>query len=119
MKAVAQMIAVLVEKLVDVPWVVVEECDDRFVPNLSTAIECAKTTSMKPDIIASKDPNRRLVLVADRETGIVPNYGLSAILTKYTSLRSFHEKTTKGSPLDYENAGVYTAALYDAYSVSL
>ncbi|CAH0027028.1 unnamed protein product [Clonostachys rhizophaga] len=40
----------------------------------------------------------------------------SAILTKYTSLRSFHEQTRKGSPLDYENAGVYTAALYDAYT---
>ncbi|VUC29193.1 unnamed protein product [Clonostachys rosea] len=39
-----------------------------------------------------------------------------AILTKYTSLRSFHEQTRKGSPLDYENAGVYTAALYDAYT---
>lgn len=39
----------------------------------------------------------------------------SAILTKYTSLRSYHELTTKGSPLDYENAGVYTNALADAY----
>jgi len=42
----------------------------------------------------------------------------SAVLTKYTSLRSYHEQTRKGSPLDYENAGVYTAALYDAYTVS-
>ncbi|KAF5539435.1 hypothetical protein FMEXI_8924 [Fusarium mexicanum] len=41
---------------------------------------------------------------------------VSAILTKYTSLRSYHEQTKKGSPLDYENAGVYTAALYDAYT---
>ncbi|KAM5523873.1 hypothetical protein FOXYSP1_14216 [Fusarium oxysporum f. sp. phaseoli] len=40
----------------------------------------------------------------------------SAVLTKYTSLRSYHEQTRKGSPLDYENAGVYTAALYDAYT---
>ncbi|EXA33625.1 hypothetical protein FOVG_15331 [Fusarium oxysporum f. sp. pisi HDV247] len=39
-----------------------------------------------------------------------------AVLTKYTSLRSYHEQTRKGSPLDYENAGVYTAALYDAYT---
>ncbi|RKK69422.1 hypothetical protein BFJ69_g12769 [Fusarium oxysporum] len=41
---------------------------------------------------------------------------ISAVLTKYTSLRSYHEQTRKGSPLDYENAGVYTAALYDAYT---
>ncbi|KAF5672034.1 hypothetical protein FHETE_3906 [Fusarium heterosporum] len=39
-----------------------------------------------------------------------------AILTKYTALRIYHEETRKGSPLDYENAGVYTAALYDAYT---
>lgn len=38
-----------------------------------------------------------------------------AILTKYTSLRSFHEKNNKGTPLDYENAGVYSSALLDAY----
>lgn len=41
----------------------------------------------------------------------------SAIVTKYTSLRSYHEQTKKGSPLDYENAGIYTAALFDAYTV--
>lgn len=41
----------------------------------------------------------------------------SAILTKYTSLRSFHEATNKGSPLDYENAGIYTNSLLDAYMV--
>ncbi|KAJ7700955.1 hypothetical protein B0H16DRAFT_1332585 [Mycena metata] len=39
----------------------------------------------------------------------------NAILTKYTALKSFHEKTLKGSPLDYENAGVYSSALLDAY----
>nr|RBQ86854.1 hypothetical protein FVER53263_13019 [Fusarium verticillioides] len=38
-----------------------------------------------------------------------------AILTKYTSLRSFHEATLRGSPLDYENAGIYTNSLLDAY----
>ncbi|KAH0174052.1 hypothetical protein KCU67_g971, partial [Aureobasidium melanogenum] len=38
-----------------------------------------------------------------------------AILTKYTSLRSFHEATNRGSPLDYENAGIYTNSLLDAY----
>ncbi|KAH6880762.1 hypothetical protein B0T10DRAFT_519137 [Thelonectria olida] len=38
-----------------------------------------------------------------------------AILTKYTSLRSFHEQTVKGSPLDYEIAGIYTSSLLDAY----
>ena len=42
----------------------------------------------------------------------------SAILTKYTSLRSFYEQTVKGSPLDYEIAGIYTSALLDAYMVS-
>jgi hypothetical protein len=39
----------------------------------------------------------------------------NAILTKYTSLRSFYEQSLKGSPLDYENAGVYSSALLDAY----
>ena len=39
----------------------------------------------------------------------------SAILTKYTSLRSFYEQEVVGGPLDYENAGVYTSALLDAY----
>ncbi|KAK3395072.1 hypothetical protein B0H63DRAFT_63955 [Podospora didyma] len=38
-----------------------------------------------------------------------------AILTKYSSLRSFHEQTVKGSPLDYEIAGIYTSALLDSY----
>ncbi|KAF2805523.1 uncharacterized protein BDZ99DRAFT_423807 [Mytilinidion resinicola] len=38
-----------------------------------------------------------------------------AILTKYSSLRSFHEQMVKGSPLDYENAGIYTSSLLDAY----
>ncbi|KAK4694378.1 hypothetical protein P7C71_g3198, partial [Lecanoromycetidae sp. Uapishka_2] len=49
----------------------------------------------------------------DRETTI------SAILTKYTGLRSFYEQNLKGSPLDYENAGVYASALLDAYMVSI
>ncbi|KAJ5294392.1 hypothetical protein N7508_009213 [Penicillium antarcticum] len=39
-----------------------------------------------------------------------------AILTKYTALRSYHEQTTLGSPLDYENAGIYTGGLLDAYA---
>ncbi|KAF5024855.1 hypothetical protein F66182_3094 [Fusarium sp. NRRL 66182] len=39
----------------------------------------------------------------------------NAILTKYSSLRSFYEKSLHGSPLDYENAGVYSSALLDAY----
>ena len=39
-----------------------------------------------------------------------------AILTKYTGLRSFYEQSIKGSPLDYENAGVYSSALLDAYT---
>ncbi|KAF3926839.1 hypothetical protein ABW20_dc0102331 [Dactylellina cionopaga] len=41
---------------------------------------------------------------------------VSAILTKYSSLRSYHEQTKRGSALDYENAGVYTTSLYDAYT---
>ncbi|KAJ3545184.1 hypothetical protein NM208_g2634 [Fusarium decemcellulare] len=39
----------------------------------------------------------------------------SAILTKYSGLRSYYEKNVLGSPLDYENAGVYSSALLDAY----
>lgn len=38
-----------------------------------------------------------------------------AILTKYTALRSYHEKTVKGSPMDYEIAGIYTNSLLDSY----
>lgn len=34
----------------------------------------------------------------------------SAILTKYTALRSYYETERRGSPLDYENAGVSPAA---------
>ncbi|KAJ6606117.1 hypothetical protein DFH09DRAFT_896390 [Mycena vulgaris] len=40
---------------------------------------------------------------------------INAILTKYTSLKNFYEKSIHGSPLDYENAGVYSSALLDAY----
>ncbi|KAH8586597.1 hypothetical protein B0O99DRAFT_695347 [Bisporella sp. PMI_857] len=40
-----------------------------------------------------------------------------AILTKYSSLRSYREQVVKGSALDYENAGIYTSALFDAYMV--
>ncbi|KAH8807212.1 hypothetical protein F5884DRAFT_899650 [Xylogone sp. PMI_703] len=39
-----------------------------------------------------------------------------AILTKYTSLRSYYQHSLKGSPLDYENAGIYTNSLLDAYT---
>ncbi|KAL6362826.1 hypothetical protein LRP88_04137 [Fusarium phalaenopsidis] len=35
----------------------------------------------------------------------------SAILTRYSSLRNFYEKSLHGSPLDYENAGVYSSSL--------
>lgn len=38
-----------------------------------------------------------------------------AILTKYTALESFHRQNTEFKPLDYENAGIYTGALLDAY----
>ena len=39
----------------------------------------------------------------------------SAVLTKYTSLRSFVESQRNISPLCYDNVGVYTADLLDAY----
>ncbi|KAJ5080927.1 hypothetical protein N7456_013637 [Penicillium angulare] len=38
-----------------------------------------------------------------------------AILTKYTALESFHLQNPDYSPLDYENAGVYTGSLLDNY----
>lgn len=38
-----------------------------------------------------------------------------AILTKYTALESFHLQNRGFSPLDYENAGVYTGSLLDNY----
>ena len=38
-----------------------------------------------------------------------------AILTRYTALESFHRQQTNFKPLDYENAGIYTGALLDAY----
>ncbi|KAJ7292061.1 hypothetical protein C8J57DRAFT_1044173 [Mycena rebaudengoi] len=39
----------------------------------------------------------------------------SAILTKYTALKSFYEISSRATPLEYENAGVYSSALLDAY----
>ncbi|KIP02241.1 hypothetical protein PHLGIDRAFT_79414 [Phlebiopsis gigantea 11061_1 CR5-6] len=40
----------------------------------------------------------------------------NAILTKYTGLNNFQKHVSQmGSPLDYENAGVYSSALLDAY----
>jgi hypothetical protein len=38
-----------------------------------------------------------------------------AILTKYTSLESFHRHKVTFSPLSYENAGVYTNSLMEHY----
>ncbi|TFK33588.1 hypothetical protein BDQ12DRAFT_614940 [Crucibulum laeve] len=38
-----------------------------------------------------------------------------AILTKYSALRNFHEREIKGSPLEYENVGMYSSTLLDAY----
>jgi len=38
-----------------------------------------------------------------------------AILTKYSALESFHRQATDFKPLDYENAGIYTGSLLDAY----
>lgn len=39
----------------------------------------------------------------------------SAVLTKYTALRLYQVLANKGSPLDYENAGVYTNSLLESY----
>lgn len=41
---------------------------------------------------------------------------ISAILTKYTALRSFHEQVQRGMPLSYQNSGLYTLSLLDAYT---
>ena len=38
-----------------------------------------------------------------------------AILTKYTALADFQKKQRNFTPLDYENAGIYTSALLDSY----
>ncbi|KAL6362825.1 hypothetical protein LRP88_04136 [Fusarium phalaenopsidis] len=37
------------------------------------------------------------------------------VLTKYSSLKSFHSSSTHFNPLSYENARVYTSALRDAF----
>ena len=62
--------------------------------NISTVIAAA---SMFADLVA-QTPQRT-----------------SAILTRYTSLRSFVLVQKDISPLNYDNAGVYTADLLDAY----
>ncbi|KAM0548474.1 hypothetical protein ACHAPJ_009960 [Fusarium lateritium] len=66
-----------------------------------------------PDSVAA---SREASISSTLDRGYLLMLSHRAILTKYTSLRSYHEQTVKGSPLDYENAGVYTASLYDAYS---
>ncbi|QMW38422.1 hypothetical protein G4B11_001658 [Aspergillus flavus] len=38
-----------------------------------------------------------------------------AVITKYSALRSYQLLSNKGSPLDYENAGVYTNSLLESY----
>ncbi|XP_014562071.1 hypothetical protein COCVIDRAFT_22035 [Bipolaris victoriae FI3] len=69
-----------------------------------------------------KDPNviwdiNSLTLAAANFTDLVAMtpQRTYAILTKYTSLKSFHDTMGFFSPLDYENAGIYTGALLDAY----
>ena len=37
------------------------------------------------------------------------------VLTKYTALKSFHVAGAQFSPLTYENAGIYTTTLQDAF----
>lgn len=39
----------------------------------------------------------------------------SAVLTKYTAVRSFLEAMPGVTPLDYDNTGIYMADLLDAY----
>lgn len=56
----------------DIPWIVIEERNNRLIPNLTTSIERANSTNMKPDIITTKDPYRRLILVANRKACIQP-----------------------------------------------
>lgn len=41
---------------------------------------------------------------------------ISAIITKYTALRSLHEQNQRGFPLSYENAGFHAHDLLDSYS---
>lgn len=41
--------------------------------------------------------------------------GYSAVLTKYTAVRSFLEAIPGVTPLDYDNTGIYMADLLDAY----
>lgn len=53
-------------------WIIVEECNDRFVPHLSASIEEAHTIAVKPDIVASKDPDCRLILIANRQACVQP-----------------------------------------------
>lgn len=81
-------------------------------------IETVTSVAMEfPDKVATC-PQRTLSvdhLIERRQKLTLDN---SAILTKYTSLRSFYEQTAKGSPLDYEIAGIYTSSLLDAYMVS-
>ena len=38
-----------------------------------------------------------------------------AVLTKYSALKSFHVAGAQFSPLTYENAGLYTTTLQDAF----
>ncbi|OCK80670.1 hypothetical protein K432DRAFT_416534 [Lepidopterella palustris CBS 459.81] len=70
---------------------------------------------IKPDDIKEWDiPTLTRVAMEFPDNVAASDLG-SAILTKYSSLRSFHEQSVKGSPLDYENAGIYTSSLLDAY----
>lgn len=41
---------------------------------------------------------------------------ISAIITKYTALRSFHEQNQRGFPLSYENAGFQAHGMLESYS---
>ncbi|KAK4197962.1 hypothetical protein QBC40DRAFT_332216 [Triangularia verruculosa] len=71
---------------------------------------------IKPDDVAQWDVPAitRVAMEFPDRVAVCPQRTF-AILTKYTTLRSFYEQTVKGSPLDYEIAGIYTSALLDSY----
>ncbi|KAJ5715709.1 uncharacterized protein N7483_012890 [Penicillium malachiteum] len=72
---------------------------------------------IKPDGVVQWDINNLMKVAMEFPDNVAScPQRTYAILTKYTALRSYHEQTVRGSPLDYENAGIYTSGLLDAYA---
>lgn len=77
---------------------------------------------VKPDSVTewNMDTLKQAAIAFPDKVALTPQR-IYAIVTKYTSLKSFNEKAhaegspLKGSALDYDNAGVYTSTLLDAY----